>query len=457
MTDKINSFSFPKTTTFEAAGQDQKGVDNTNRTLHSAAPLNTLASDRDAVKIAIQAGKINSTDNIHYENLNEDFATAVSNLRVPRASNSFLHSIGRAFLSIINFFKGVRSSDTLSTQEKLNELRGKRAKPLYDNTTTQPLFGGEKQADKFQATYVPHFEIKTYGTLAGINDAEIKKFDGVNGPNPQNPEELSKILFGANKTPKLSDIKQDPELQDCWFLSSIGAVLSSQGTEGITRLFSPSMHNGNVNVRLGGNIYEVPLGEIKDKHSNYTFGSKSKPWVKVLELAMMMHKLTGINGQVNTTTIATNSSMALSDAYHGLGALMGYTIAQSNSRNPYVGQPLAAYNAGDAFNMVKDGLDSGYPVVLGHRGGIWASLSDGVASGHAITVLSADSATQKVTVLDPYGEVKTLSASDLKNCTLYANTKAVNDMKNTEPQPVKDNNVTEDQMNEMINNNDDDF
>ena len=232
----------------------------------------------------------------------------------------------------------------------------------------------------------------------------------------KSPEEVMKAkLFPGDNSPKLSDIKQDPALQDCWFLSSITALLTSQGTQSIQRLFTPSQNEGFVNIRLGYNNYEVPMGRICSADGKSKFGSNSAPWVVALENAMMIHLSLGreSDGIRNNT-----ADMNLKEPLDGLKALVG--------SNHYDNAHFIRHSSSgiNAFNAIKDSIDSGMPVVLGHAGNALSSLGDGIAPNHAITVLDchkneAHPDKSFVTVLDPYGEVKNLYVKDLSKCMIY--------------------------------------
>ena len=186
---------------------------------------------------AEQAIRNSSFDpNATFDSINKDYKTAINNLNIRKASSSIASTIGRFFLRVVNFVFGrSKESTTLDTQSKIDEMREKKPMSLIRNS--------EKPVE-----FKTHLSNEMYGKLTGFGkNVKIEKFRGLI-TNGTPSEKMNSALFPDTQSPKLSDIKQDPNLQDCWFLSSIGAVLTSQGTEAITRLFTPSEKDGFVNV-----------------------------------------------------------------------------------------------------------------------------------------------------------------------------------------------------------------
>ena len=72
-----------------------------------------------------------------YSPIPDNYKTAIDMIKQPKPSNSFKNKLGRAILWIVNLFKGVKSSKTLSTEEKLDSLRNKKALPLPDNVVNK--------------------------------------------------------------------------------------------------------------------------------------------------------------------------------------------------------------------------------------------------------------------------------------------------------------------------------
>jgi hypothetical protein len=226
---------------------------------------------------------------------------------------------------------------------------------------------------------------------------------------------LPKNLYPQG-TPKLSDIRQNPKLQDCWFLSSIGAVLHSQGPEGITRLISTQNSDGSFNVRLGQNIYNVP-GEIEDFGDRSTTVSNSAPWVKILETAMQMYFLDQAEGaELSNHELKQAIKMDFKSARDGLGVLIDGSEIQIFSTADMTAQEVK-YEVSQAIREHK-------PVVLGHmpKGFSLDVLRDGISPGHAVTVLNADRDDGKISVLDPYGRYRLLDVDVFNRSEIYIST-----------------------------------
>ncbi len=331
----------------------------------------------------------------------DNYKTAIETIRQPKPSNTFLHKLGRAALWIVNLFKGVKSSSTLSTREKLDVLRNKKPSPLPNNVVNKGT---------------PYsFNIEMLANLSGLDKSKGLKYQPFYNMDKEPEKNYKDVLFPHGE-PRLADVKQNPELQDCWFLSSIASTLQSEGTQSITRLFSPSNTPGNVVVRLGTNLYDVPMGRIADG-SGDKFGSDSAPWVVVLENAMLMHlSLSTENPNIKDPVALENYKddirMPLRSANHGLIALHGGET-QGKKTVINVSGPLDSAERG--MDIIAKLLSFGKPVVIGQTSGtpLSVAIKDGVANGHAVTVLEV--VPNGVKILDPYGQVKTISASSLNH------------------------------------------
>lgn len=337
----------------------------------------------------------------------DNYKTAIESIKQPKPSNTFLHKLGRAVLWIVNLFKGVKSSSSLSTNDKLDVLRNKKPDPLPDNISNKG------------SPY--YFSLAQLANLAGIDSEKGLKYEPFYNIDKEPNKSYKEVLFPQGE-PRLADIKQNPELQDCWFLSAISSLLQTQGTESIERLFSESKNPGNVVVRLGTNLYEVPMGRIANG-SGDKFGSDSAPWVVALENAMLMHlSLSTENPDLNDPRSLDNYKdsikMPLRSTGEGLVALLG--------SKPY-GEGNTSVAIGKTFSSVQDGVDViskllslRKPVVIGHNriDSNKIALRDGIAPGHAVTVLEVIPNGFKI--LDPYGQVKTLSKDNIVNYSLYS-------------------------------------
>ena len=378
---------------------------NTNSTDASSSSyddfevLDMPPTDADLGTNVFEGAEIDQKTNISKQKL-----LTLENLNIPPAKNTIASAIGRFFLSIVNFFKGVKSSDTLNTQEKIDVLRNKNPEPL------------EKLPDD---TKPVSLSSKQLGKITGMGDnAVIRPFTSY---NPDKPSSLQSILYPHGE-PRLSDIKQDPELQDCWFLSSIASGLSSMGTKAISRLFSESQTPGNVMVRLGNNLYDVPLGRVSN--GSNSFGSKSANWVVALENAMAMHLF------ATSTSPLQSGVNPMEKRFIGIGleALFGYPTSK-----------VLFSETTQAIAAIKELIQKNCAVVIGHGGSIGNAATDGIAPGHAVCVLDVND-DDSLTVLDPYGQVKHMKASSLDHCHIdytQKTTEAAPKEILTVPEPLK--------------------
>lgn len=203
--------------------------------------------------------------------------------------------------------------------------------------------------------------------------------------------------------PSFSDIKQNPALQDCWFLASVAALLNSKGPAYIGRMIEFEDDTNYARVHFADKSYRVPCGMIVDRgNEKAPTVSDSAPWVRLLETAMQMRLIDELkqniaNGSINGVK---DFSMENRNVELALNALFG------SSRPLQDGEKTLANLAGM--------LDRHEPVVLGHDKGLF----DFVAPGHAVTLLDVNTANNTLTIMDPYGRVLTKDASFLDNCTV---------------------------------------
>lgn len=331
-------------------------------------------------------------------------------------------------LKVVNYFKGTSDSSILSTQQKIDELRGVKVQsplPKPQKTNAEPYSMTTEQLSR----------------LAGLGaNTKIEPFMDI-GTNYTN---LGAALFGNHGMPTLSDIKQNPEFQDCWFLSSITSVLSTQGPDAITRLFEVSDKPNHVHVRLGENTYDVPLGRIVDGQGN-KFGSNSANWVVVLENAMLMHLAVSLTDSNINNVTAETLKMSVRSPGDGLNALLGCSM------NHRIETRTLNMPSNELLNIIKGNLAKHLPVILGHHS-MTTALSDGIAPDHAVTVLNIEN-DEKVYVLDPYGEVKSIPVSSLKNYTASS----VEDYANHQGVVNGEREIREEDIPEQDNNDQDDF
>ncbi len=394
MSDTLGKVGGP--TVANTTGIDtQNNTDEKNTVGNLGPTVKPAPADKDTI-LSFEGAKV-----IKHSAVPENYKSVIETIRQPKPSNTFLHKLGRAVLWFVNLFKGVKSSSTLSTDEKLNILRNKQPSPLPDNVKNKG------------APY--SFNTDMLANLSGLDKGKGIRYEPFYNMDKEPNKDYKDVLFPSGE-PRLADIKQNPELQDCWFLSSITSLLQTQGTESITRLFSPSDIPGNVVVRLGTNLYDVPMARIADGNGD-KFGSDSAPWVVVLENAMLMHlSLTANEPQSLTHDVLESYKedirMPLRYPSVGFAALLGSSTSG--------GENATVVHLGRAFNSVEEGRDiiskllkKGKPVVIGQLSGSSPkiALRDGISPGHAVTVLEVIPNGFKV--LDPYGQVKTLPQSSI--------------------------------------------
>ncbi len=383
MSDKVNLNTNPQVFNTEPqnVNSDNKsqlppGFDDLSDEAAQLPPAEELVTNK---KISLEGAE--ATKDVY---LPKGAQAAINNIRIPRATDGFGRMLARAFLAVVNFFKGNlgKSSATLSEQayaEKAQYL------PVLNDAVNK--------GHPFKMTN------EMLGNLSGLGKTtHVEAFS-----NDEN-DSLGNILFNGGN-PKLSDIKQDPALQDCWFLSSITSALHSHGPDVITRLFSESPNKGFVTVHLGEAEYEVPLGRLTNDSGN-KFGSNSANWVVVLENAMMMHMATAakLDENSNLNNAQSKITMNTNEVTLGLEAIYGGVHRSGGD----VASPVPGFN----LDTLKQMLSAHMPVVIGHTSYSQA-LTDNVAPHHAVTVLEV--VDNKVRVLDPYGVVKDISASSLQN------------------------------------------
>ena len=322
---------------------------------------------------------------------------AIDNMRAPRVRGFFANlfsGVGRTLVRGINAvrarFSGVNLSGVL--RERTDAIRHMTPVKISDlPPETAPVSMDNEQM----------------GRLTGLgNDVRLVPFVPYDNEENRNASELQKMLFPHGE-PRLSDIKQNPKLQDCWFLSSIASVLNTQGTESITRLFSPSNTEGNVLIRLGSKQYDVPLGRYACGSEN--FGSKSANGVVALENAMQMHLLTSVSAD-DLGVLLNNSDIVnirIKDMGFGSRAILGDSVVEFKVLNPE-----------DRVDEVKDAIRKGQPVSIGHRKGVLKALANGISPEHAVSVMGMTPNEDALIILDPYGEVKKLPFSALSNCVV---------------------------------------
>ena len=336
-----------------------------------------------------------------------ELAKSVANSVAKRSGvKNFFAAIGRGLMNVAHVVKSVISFDFVRPSWWNNNVKGMDEK--YELSRPNSEFAKEPTIDLKPLADSKPIDFDKDAVIASLGlggPATIKEFKNMGNANNIYP----------HGGPRLSDIKQNPSLQDCWFLSSIAAVLSQQGAKAITRLIEVAPDRQTANVRLGDKLYKVPLGEVK---GNGTKGvSNSAPWVKLLEQAMAMRVC-------DLSKTGTSAKMAFRDISEGMNALLGRTNGGDYGM-------IMGDNSQETLATIDTLIASGKPVVLGHVPGmvgvkdkIAGALRDNISPGHAVTVMDVkDRGNGKawITVMDPYGRTRDISSSALKRTIIYTN------------------------------------
>lgn len=256
------------------------------------------------------------------------------------------------------------------------------------------------------------FTAEEVGAAFGLRQAVWRPF-------PHEANQTAHDIAFPNGVPMLADIKQDPNLQDCWFLSSLGAMIVGGGSYAIERLIElpadPNAEGAVARVKLGERyVYEVPFAEIRGGNGAKGAVSHSAPWVKILEQAMQMHRLrsTGATEPDRLAELSRgNVKMAYANPSDAFMALLG------TSRMP---QTQRLGNLADPKATLAATIRGGNPVVLGSPDSKLTSLSTGISPEHAVTFIDIDPDTDAAIVLDPYGKVKTVPLDKLRDFTVIS-------------------------------------
>ncbi len=326
---------------------------------------------------------------------------AIDNMKAPKVRGFFSNlfsAIGRSFVRGINAIKSAFSSNNLNDtiKNRTSEIR-----------KMNPVMMTELPEDSKKISC----DLDQMGKLTGLGDKiKVVPFKAYNSTEISSPEQSLKQILFPHGEPRLDDIKQNPSLQDCWFLSSIGSLLNTQGTKHIENLFSPSITKDHVLVRLGKDQYDVPLGRFSN--GSEKFGSNSANWVVALENAMQMHLLATASSEKISSLHSDSDpvNIRMKDISIGLRALSG---SQNMSVNVLLNPTT------DDVQQIKQAIKDNRPIAIGHKGNVFKALANGVSPNHAISVLGLTPKEDALVVLDPYGEVKKFDFSSLKDCRVY--------------------------------------
>lgn len=251
---------------------------------------------------------------------------------------------------------------------------------------------------------------------------------------PFTAEEIEEIRRGQFK---LSDIAQNPNLENCWFLGALCAFLGAKGPGAIQEMISlppldEAQDNPVAQVKLGGEIYNVPLAKLRGDGGSGV--STSKPWVNLLETAMQMHlmnlyKFQGAAGMHEGDQPADKVDMSFNDCDMAIATLLGVGISEKNGVRPHVenSDVLSVQTESNYLDpeisrtsvaAIRKALTDGRPVMLVTPASYGLALSTGVSPNHTLAVLDvvvAKDGKAYFQVLDPYGRAVLINADVMKN------------------------------------------
>ena len=262
--------------------------------------------------------------------------------------------------------------------------------------------------------------------------AELGAAMGLRGELKMKPftdDEIKAIREGKFK---LTDIDQNPNLENCWFLGTLLSFLSAKGPAAIQEMISlpPPGVAGSADkpllarVKLGGESYDVPLAELRGNGESGV--STSKPWVKLLETAMQMHLMNlyqlqdaaGMDEKIKV-------DMAFNDAYLALSTLLGTGISGVDEGKPDVditqGLTVLTEQNFDA-ESVREAVKSGRPVLLLTPPSFVTALGSGVSPNHTLAVVDVVVKDGKpyLQVLDPYNRSVSISGDIIQQGGMLA-------------------------------------
>ena len=345
--------------------------------------------------------------------------------RVP-ARHSFFKSltglgkaIGRAFMRachvINNLFTGA-----IPKQHRSDFEVAMRARHADEGLATVSQNDDGDVFNLSNGTRVNKNDVVTY------SDEEIGAAMGLKGPvtgKSFSEADINQIIMGDFR---LDDIKQDPNLQNCWFLSSLTSVLSFNGAKAIQKLITIPRVDDPQNpgfrrqadfalVKLGIGTYKVPLKDILGKGGEVGTSS-SKPWVRLLETAMQMHMMDLYQKfEFAEDGIGLKEDMNGGSPLLALGALLGKEVSGRISFRANIHK--IENNMNGALESIQTALTNNKPVVLCSSGDLGASLKYGFSPKHAVSVqqvVPTNNGRNFLHILDPYGRSVVLDAGILE-------------------------------------------
>lgn len=280
-----------------------------------------------------------------------------------------------------------------------------------------------------------------HGDVVSYTNGEIGAAMGLDGPADVVPFDEDDVAQIANGDFHLEDIEQDPNLQNCWFLSSLASVLSFKGAQFLQNLITiPQVVNGGNQradadfalVKMGINTYKVPLGDVVGAGGEKGTSS-SKAWVRLLETAMQMHMVRLVQMDLQPPQgIGLKVDMHGGSPLLALGALLGLEEVRPVFQND-PGSPMQLDekitirrgqegdgNLNDRLDTIQFALGGGKPVVLATSDDLGQSLKYGISPGHAVSVQGVEfdgddnePGHPYLHILDPYGRSVVMDADIL--------------------------------------------
>ena len=312
---------------------------------------------------------------------------------------NFFKKCGRGIMNAFSAIRGARSFYHAKSVAHFNS-----ALNVTGNGSSLARSAWKDSIDYSKTVSYSDKELAAASGLRG--NVEVKKFTA---------DQIQSITAGNFR---LSDIKQDPGLQDCWFLSSVGAFLAKGGSGSLSDLIHiPAGENNqppeHAYVKLGTDVYKVPLGIVTGGGKKNI--SDSAPWVNLLETAMQMHLINVTDKESITTNGPRMAERNVQDAF---AALQGVK---------HNGFRIASVHVKATLSKVRDFFTLGRPVVLASpKDAPFFALSTGISPGHAVTVVGVEQGKRpgdgRVTVLDPYGHTTVINEDDLQQFDMIAAT-----------------------------------
>lgn len=287
-------------------------------------------------------------------------------------------TFGRGILAI---FRGIRNifAKTQSVEDAQEQFVARRHANRRGSTV---------DLRRIKNTTPVTLDKQTVGKAAGlVGNVIVKPF-------------ASRDVFGDG--PKLTDINQNPALQDCWFLASVASVLSAKGPDYIKSLIEIPANGNHANVKMGGKVFKVPLADYTDK-KGHIVTSNSAPWVRLLEMAAQMYFIDdkGCDGRGET-------KMEFRAGSAGIFLLTQGVL------------PTAYMKGTDGIvGKVREAVEGGRAVTLGHTG-----IGHCISPGHMVSVAGFSPDGSRVHLLDPYGRMVVADASMLKDYAIYIEAQA---------------------------------